>query len=383
MILSEILTSWQMQASAVDGAAAAMSALYEALDRGHPFQLVLTDAQMPDVDGFTLGRQIAADLRLRSLKVILLTSGGAAAARRGASTFAAQLAKPVKQSDLLDAIVSGLASHRQAARSEQEPEAFTRPSSARKLRVLVAEDNPTGQMLVGTLLKHRGYRVTIVSDGRQAVEQCAKEPFDLILMDVQMPEMGGFEATAAIRDRERSAERHTPIVALTAHAMAGDRERCLAAGMDGYLSKPLRPEELFSTIDALVPPSGRKRRQAKAAAPVTAETVDWAALMDRFGGKAHLVRDVVKVFLEDTPAMMARITQAVRAGDAAALRTAAHALKGAVGLFSEGEAFESARLLEQLGRTGELASVDIACANAETHLSRLVAELRRLSETLE
>ncbi|HEX5110397.1 MAG TPA: response regulator [Vicinamibacterales bacterium] len=383
MILSEILTSWQMRTSAVDGAAAAMSALYEAVDSGHPFQLVLTDAQMPDVDGFALGQQIAAEVRLRSLKVILLTSAGWASPRgRAANAFAAQLAKPVKQSDLLDAVVSAFASPRQAGRTGEEPERPLWPSAKRKLRVLVAEDNPTGQMLVGTLLKHQGHQVTIVSNGREAVERFAKEPFDLILMDVQMPEMGGFEATATIRSRERPSGAHTPIVAMTAHAMAGDRERCLAAGMDAYISKPLRPEELFSTIDVLVPPKVRKGRRTKSARPRPAETVDRAALMDQFGGRAHLVRDVVNVFLEDAPPMMARITEAARAGDAAALCTAAHALKGAVGLFSQGEAFESARRLEQLGRTGDLTSIDGACAETEMHVSRLIADLRRVSETL-
>jgi two-component system sensor histidine kinase/response regulator len=165
--------------------------------------------------------------------------------------------------------------------------------------------------------------------------------------------------------------------------MAGDRERCLAAGMDAYVSKPLRPDELFSTIDALVPPSGRKRRGAKSAENLTAGTVDRAALIERFGGRAHLVRDVVNVFLEDVPAMMARIRQAARARDAAVLGTAAHALKGSIGLFSQGEAYESARQLEQLGRTGNLASVDLACAAAETHVTRLIADLRGLFKTLE
>ena len=186
-------------------------------------------------------------------KVILLTSAGAPALRgRRAKLFAATLAKPVKQSDLLDAIVTAFTTPAASRRSRaKEPR---RPTQAVKtrLRVLVAEDNPTNQKLVSAMLDQKGHQVTVVGNGRLAVERVAHEAFDLILMDVQMPEMSGLEATAAIRRREEGSGRHLPIVALTARAMAGDREQCLAAGMDAYVSKPVRAPELFSAIDALV-----------------------------------------------------------------------------------------------------------------------------------
>ena len=264
-ILAEILDSWQMAAVGVATAAEALDALRAAIAAGQPFHLVLTDALMPDVDGFTLAEQIAADDRVKAVKIVLLTSAGSPALRgRRAAIFVATLVKPVKQSELLDAIVTAFATPDAAARRRRAKPARRSRRAARALRVLVAEDNPTNQKLVSVLLDQQGHHVTIVDNGRLAVERAAQEPFDIILMDVQMPEMSGLEATAAIREAERHTGRHIPIVALTARAMAGDREQCLAAGMDAYVSKPVRAEELFAAIDAIAgspaPPPHRRRR---------------------------------------------------------------------------------------------------------------------------
>ena len=251
-ILAEILESWQMAAVGVATAGEALDALRAAVAAGQPFHLVLTDALMPDVDGFTLAEQIAADDRLNAVKIVLLTSAGSPALRgRRAAIFVATLVKPVKQSELLDAIVTAFAAPDAAARRRRAKPARRSRRGARALRVLVAEDNPTNQKLVSALLDQQGHHVSIVGNGRLAVERAAQEPFDIILMDVQMPEMSGLEATAAIREAERQTGRHIPIVALTARAMAGDREQCLAAGMDAYVSKPVRADELFSAIDAI------------------------------------------------------------------------------------------------------------------------------------
>jgi PAS domain S-box-containing protein len=382
LILTEILASWQMKASSVGGAAAALAALYDAADSGQPFHLVLTDALMPDVDGFTLAQQIARDSRLRALKVILLTSAGSSPGRgRSIGTFAAQLAKPVKQSDLLDAIMTAFARSTEPEAPRERRVRGPRRRQARSLRVLVAEDNPTNQKLVVALLKQQGHRVSMVSNGRQAVERTAKQTYDVILMDVQMPEMGGFEATAAIRERERSTGKRTPIVALTAHAMAGDRERCLEAGMDAYISKPLRPDELFSTIDLMVF-SGDKASPTGGHAPSTAGRVDLTALLANFGGRATVVKGVVDVFLEDAPNMLARLKQAAVAKDTGELASAAHAIKGSVGLFLQGYAYESARRLEQYARDGDLSELDAACADVEGGVSRLMVELRSIRKAL-
>jgi CheY-like chemotaxis protein len=243
--------------------------------------------------------------------------------------------------------------------------------------VLVAEDNATNQKLVLTLLKQHGHQVVVVGNGRQAVESSAVQPFDVILMDVQMPELGGLEATAAIRARERDTGGHVPIIALTAHAMAGDRERCLAAGMDAYVSKPLRPQDLFSAIDSFFAPSRRPDAVPDAASPPEpAQKVDREKLVASFGGKADIVADVVAVFLADTPNTLGRLRAAARARDANEVAAAAHAIKGAAGLFSQGKAFECARRLEKVARAGDWSSLDALCTDLETAVSELTEELR-------
>ena len=372
LIISEILGGWQIPVSVASGAASALATLLAAEDRGEPFHLVLTDALMPEIDGFMLAEQIAEDSRLKSLKVILLTSSAAQTQRVGVrANFAARLTKPVKQSDLLDAIVTAFAGPVPHRPARVQRAAAAGAVSTRPLNILVAEDNLTNQKLIDTLLQQRGHRVRMVSDGRQAIDVAAQETFDIILMDVQMPGVSGLEATAAIRERERTMDRHTPILALTASAMAGDREACLAAGMDGYVAKPLRPDELFSTIDSLC-----------ASSDSASQAVDLNALLAGFGGSAHLVKEVVDVFLEDAPAMLTRLRQAARVSDAHELAAAAHAIKGSAGLFSLGRAYSSARLLEQQARSGDLTAADAACADVEADVAQLLAELRVLRDGL-
>ena len=382
LILSEMVGGWRMRAAAVPGATAAMVALRDAVQRGDPYQLVLTDALMPDIDGFTLANDIASDKRLSATKVILLTSAGLARQRGATATrmFAAMLTKPVKQSELLDAIVTAFATAVPAADAPRAKRAArSKNSTSRPLRVLVAEDNATNQKLVLALLKHHGHHGVVVGNGRLAVEASAAEAFDLILMDVQMPEMGGLEATAAIRARERGAGRHIPIIALTAHVMPGDRDQCVAAGMDGFVSKPLRAAELFEAIEQFFPLVGRPEHSEPASAtlPPTRQ-VDGATLLAAVGGTSALLADVVGVFLTDAPSMLSRVRDAVRTGDVDALASAAHAIKGSVGLFTEGEAFLAARRLEQIARARNLPAIDAACVDLEQAVAGLSDELRHL-----
>jgi CheY-like chemotaxis protein len=375
LILSEIVASWQMRATAVASADEALATLRKAVEEEQPFDLLLTDALMPDVDGFTLAQQVARDERTGRPKIILLTSAGAPALRgRAANLFAAKLAKPVKQSDLLDAIVTVFAAPQPARRTRAKVAPRTEPPPARALKVLVAEDNPTNQALVSALLKQKGHRVSIVGNGRLAADRAAFENFDLILMDVQMPEMGGLEATVAIRERERTAGGHVPIIALTARAMAGDREQCIEAGMDAYVSKPLRPEELFGAIDSVMAPASAAAETTR----VASDILDADALLAGMGGRMDLLEHVIDVFLEDAPAMLSRIKDALQAGNATEVAAVAHALKGSVGLFSQRDAYEGAKRLEHLGRTGELAGGDALYAEVEGSLSKLTEELKRV-----
>jgi two-component system, sensor histidine kinase and response regulator len=399
LILDEMLTSWEMRAASVDSARAALGELSRAMDAGRPYHLVITDALMPDVDGFTLARQMEADKRLGAVKVIMLTSAGLPQGRSRASNISAQLIKPVKHSDLLDAILNAFVPRAALERSRERRPRRRTTARQRKFRILVAEDNPTNQKLVLLLLEGRGHRVTVVNDGRQAVSKATERVYDLILMDVQMPEMGGFEATAAIRRHERDVGGHTPIVAMTAHAMAGDRERCLAAGMDAYVSKPLRAEELLGTVDRVGGQVAREEpgrngsrvdeTHATGAHPATGTPgadvvsasgplIDRGALLASVGGNETLLREVVSVFLADTPKQVALLDTAVRAHDAAAIASSAHALKGSAGLFSKAGAYDAARALEQAARKGDLTGVKVACEDVKREVARLEDALRSL-----
>ncbi len=256
-ILEEMLTSWRMKPALADSAQAALLALERALESGKPFRLVLTDAHMPEMDGFTLAERIKHHPHLAGATIMMLTSGGQRgdAARCRELGVAAYLTKPIGQSELLDAILRVFAA---APQRMQSPVVVTRHSlrEARQgLHILLAEDNPVNQRLATRLLEKRGYTVVVAGTGREALAALEKQTFDLALMDVQMPDMDGFEATSAIREQEKITGKHLPVVAMTAHAMVGDRERCLAAGMDGYVSKPIKAQALFDAIKALVPGS--------------------------------------------------------------------------------------------------------------------------------
>jgi CheY-like chemotaxis protein len=251
-----MLTAWRLKPALAESARNAMSSLEKALGAGVPFPLVLVDANMPEMDGFALVAQIRRNPGLAGAIIMMLTSASQSgdAARCQELGVARYLIKPIGQSELLDAILQAVGSKPEAVAPPSQPSAHP-PSRERPraLRILLAEDNLVNQMLVVRLLEKRGHHVQVASNGREVLEKLERADFDLVLMDVQMPVMGGFEATAAVREMEKGTGRHIPIVALTAHAIKGDRERCLAAGMDGYVAKPIRPEELFEQIEALIP----------------------------------------------------------------------------------------------------------------------------------
>jgi CheY-like chemotaxis protein len=233
-----------------------MSSLEKALGAGVPFPLVLVDANMPEVDGFALVEQIRRNPGLAGAIIMMLTSASqnGDAARCRELGVARYLIKPIGQSELLDAILQAVGGKLPAVVPPSGP-GIQLPLRKRRrgFRILLAEDNLVNQMLAVRLLEKQGHHVQVAGDGREALQKLKEEDFDLVLMDVQMPVMGGFEAAAAVREIEKSTGKHIPIVALTAHAVTGDRERCLAAGMDGYVAKPIHPEELLEQIEALIP----------------------------------------------------------------------------------------------------------------------------------
>ncbi len=272
-VLDGMLTHWGMKPTPAAGAGEAIDELRKAAAVGQPYQVILLDGQMPGTDGFALAAQIKQEQSMANAKIVLLTSAGQKgdAARCREAGISAYLVKPVRQHDLFDSICKVL----QQSPERKSEELITRHSlreAKSRSRILLTEDNVVNQKLAVRLLEKRGYVVSVAGDGRAAVTAAEKETFDLILMDVELPEMNGFEATAAIRALEKPTGRRTPIIAMTAHAMAGYREKCLAAGMDGYVTKPINTAELFGAIENQLSPQPSTTPQDGGAQ--TADSVD-------------------------------------------------------------------------------------------------------------
>ncbi|MGL4553196.1 MAG: PAS domain-containing protein, partial [Gemmataceae bacterium] len=367
-ILRELFTNWRMVPHAAATGQEALAELRRAAGAGEAYPLVLADAVMPHPDGFELSEQAAAEAGLAGAVILMVTSGDRAesADRCKSAGARATILKPLKQSELLDTIMSVVsASGMQRVRPPVPTPRDLPPPVLPPLNVLMAEDSLINQRLAVRLLERSGHRVTVASNGRLALDALAREAFDVVLMDVQMPEMGGFEATEAIRARERAEGRHTPIVALTAHAMKGDRERCLQAGMDAYVSKPIRDRELFLAMEqvlmAYAPGVLSRARGGPAfgAAPATKEQAmrpiyDQAEALERCGGDRELLRELIDLFLADVPGQASGLSAAIASGDAETVYRLAHTLKGAVATFAAEPARAAAMELETIGRSGKL-----------------------------
>jgi two-component system sensor histidine kinase/response regulator len=301
----------------------------------------------------------------------MLTSGGQAGevARCRELGVGSYLMKPIKQSELLRAIGSAL-----HLTWQSDPKASAAaPRDARPLRILLAEDNVVNQRLAVRLLEKAGHSAVVADNGKRALAALEREPFDLILMDVEMPEMGGFEATAAVREREKTTGRHVPIIAMTAHALKGDRDRCLAAGMDGYVSKPIQFHELCRIIDGTVPrgdtsglPNGADAAQ---------DVLDRQTVLQCVGGDWDLLREIIEVFASHAPLWMADIRDAIAREDAARLRLAAHTLKGALGHFGVGTVYNQAEQLETMGHNRNLTGAAQAWERLDQQVERLLRGL--------
>ncbi len=356
-VLEETLVQWRMRPALAGGALEALALLERAARRKRPFAVALVDANMPGLDGFALAERIRRRRALAATRVLMLTSGPRPGDERRALALGASsyLIKPVKQSDLLDRMLDALEPRPAGARVLERPK-------GRRLRVLVAEDNPVNQKVAQGMLERAGHEAVVVENGRAALTAFTGGRFDLVLMDVQMPELDGFQATAEISKRERKGGPRVPIVAVTAHAMKGDAERCLAAGMDAYLAKPLQLAELASTVARLVPDAA----------------LDEARLLERVGGDRRALKEVARIFLADAPRRVAAIKRAVAEADARALRAAAHALKGAASNFSTRGVAATALELQELGEAGETREAAAVLERLESDLAALRRSLRRL-----
>jgi len=368
-VLGEMLAGWCMKPVLADSGASALSLLREHSQAGTPFQLVLTDSKMPQMDGFELAEKMKSDPVLSGTQVMMLTSDNALgdAARCRELGLVAYLIKPVRKSELLHTISTVLTGRQQICPSANEHDSCTL-DTPRRLRILLAEDNPVNQQLVLRLLAKNGHTVDIAANGVEAVRKYSNGDYDAVLMDVQMPEMDGLEATAAIHEQELWMRKRTPIIAVTAHAMAGDRERCLAAGMDGYLAKPIRQEELLKTLRLHTGLGGTQ--SFGGGQTNNRKMIDLNLALDVAGGDAGLLHDLGVVFVAECPKMMDAIRTAVKQKNAAGLYSAAHALKGSVGIFGQTSTYEAALKLEGIGRNTDMARAGAAleCLEREVDL---------------
>ncbi|HVB38520.1 MAG TPA: response regulator, partial [Vicinamibacterales bacterium] len=346
-----------------------------------PFAGALVDARMAGMDGFETAKHLRSGQAQAGAVIMLLAQshGPTDVPRCREAGVASYLFKPIRESELLHTIAVMLGAPLVAVPplTEQPPAGVAEVPAG--LRILLAEDNPVNQALAVHLLEDEGHLVKVAGNGREALTLLDAEAFDLVLMDLQMPEMGGLEATAAIRERERGTDRHVPIIALTAHAMKGDRERCLAAGMDEYLSKPIMPDKLMATIQRVAGGTPAVEPVAVPDGPAAdAAVFDLDEALHRVRGDRVMLGQLVSMFEEDAPGLLEEIHRATAAGDATALTAAAHTLKGSCGLLAAHGAQDAARRLEELAREGDLGHAPGALASLEDQLSKVMPELRRL-----
>ncbi|MBI4772990.1 MAG: response regulator [Deltaproteobacteria bacterium] len=361
-VFTGYLGSWGcVYEEAVDGKQA-IEKLTEAASQKRPFGVAILDMHMPEMDGETLGKIIKGDPNLASTILVLLTSVGQRgdAARLREIGFGAYLTKPVKRSQLYDAIATAVGA-RSAGVTAPAPSLITRHTLAEnqkgRFRILVAEDNIVNQKVALGMLGKLGYRADVVSNGAEAVEALERKSYDLVLMDVQMPEMDGFEATQTIRDpQSRVRNPRIPIIAMTAHAMEGDRERCLAAGMDDYVSKPIQPKELADAIERQS--SGTLRLEPpeppEAPAPESEKEIfDGTSLLHRLEGDEDLCRDILMGYVEDLPIQMEKLESALRKNDMSVAVRQAHSIKGASANIGAQRLRDTALEIESAGKRGE------------------------------
>jgi two-component system sensor histidine kinase/response regulator len=381
-ILQDILTRWSVETTAVETGERALSELLSARERNQPYQIVLTDMQMPGMDGFRLVEEIRRDPGLAGMAIMMLSSahhGGFAdkCHRLGITSY---LFKPVRKTELLSALqrVNG---HETAIAKLSSVTVLEATRSRAGFNILLAEDNRVNQAVATQMLEKMGHSITVANTGTEVLSQLAAGSFDLVLMDVQMPEMDGIEATRRIRNEESSTGAHIPIIAITAHAMKGDRERCLEAGMDGYISKPINKTALLSVIgDAMRPrPDMEMHREwSDGAGPArgTALRLDTGGLLERLGGDEGLFHEVIEIFLEEAPKSLERLRAALDAGDGEATERIAHSMKGELGYLGVEEVSQQARELEESGRNGDMERARRILASFEPNISLITDALR-------
>jgi CheY-like chemotaxis protein/HPt (histidine-containing phosphotransfer) domain-containing protein len=404
-ILHHQITSWGMKTSGAKDGVEALELLREAAARGEPFDLAVLDMQMPEMDGIELAHRIKKDPSISSTKLIMLSSimGLSDEAEKARQVrIEVYLTKPIRQSKLFDAVsavMSGPAENLSAASTDDifapshvdDAPLVANPTlgeqkERRHARVLIAEDNAVNQKVAAKMLERLGYRADVAANGLEAVEVLSHITYQAVLMDVQMPEMDGYEATAEIRKREGQDDRHTPIIAMTANAMQGDREKALEAGMDDYVSKPVDPGELEAVLERWIPQAERETADldeqrttdgSVGALGGATDPLDRSVILGlRELGGPELLTELGGLFLEDVPSQLEALREAIEGGDAASVERVAHTLKGSCGNMGATRMSTICAELQDVGHSEEL-------ERAVVLVERLGAEFGRVRAALE
>ena len=365
-VLAGMLSSWKCRHEEVEDAATALDRLRAAAASEDPFRIAILDMLMPKMDGETLGRIIKDDPALRDTVLVMMTSIGARgdASRFEKAGFAVYLTKPVKQSQLFNCLITAIG--RKASDQTLPDKIITRhlvaEESKQKIRILLAEDNIINQKVALKVLEKLGYRADVAANGLKALKALEMIHYDMVLMDVQMPEMDGLEATKEIRKREKLTAQqkdagfpHIPIIAMTAHAMKGDKEICLKAGMDDYLTKPIQPGKFGETIARWIPDDAAAEQDRTGGKPSEESSVfDRTAFLDRIGGDEELCLEIIGLFLQDVPGQIEFLENTINKKDPALVDRQAHTLKGASGNVGAVSLQDAALQLELAGKNGDL-----------------------------
>ena len=399
-ILQEMLKSWKMKPVVAEDGPTAIELMRQAARDEAPFRLVLLDYMMPKMDGFTLARIIRNEPAFQSPTMIMLSSVKEVGdiQRCNDLGISRQLAKPIIQSELLEVISSALGN----AVLPNTGEVWSPKNEkhrTRSLHILLAEDGVINQRVARGLLESHGHEVRVVSNGQQALDALTQESFDLILMDVQMPVMDGHEATRILRESEAGHERHMPVIAMTAAAMKGDREKCINVGMDDYITKPIDPELLFTTLDEFFPPEmstvskesplGKSQstpdsssdnnsvnEPAMPSPPDESEILDWDLAAQRIPGGPRMIREMADLLLVESDELIQQIHQALQEQDAKTLQRAAHTIKGSAAVFGAKRVVAAALRLEVLGRERSLKGGEGLLQELEKHYAELAKTIR-------
>jgi CheY-like chemotaxis protein len=369
-----MLKRWRMEPTSAQDSRAAIEILAAARGSGRQFRLVLIDGCMPGMDGFALVEELQRRELLSGTIIMMLTSSEqkAHATRCRELGISQYLVKPIRQSELLIAVRHSLGEGRKA-RQEGNKACLHSPTGG--LRVLVAEDNPVNQKLAARMLQKLGHTVDIAKNGREALDLLEIQQFDIVLMDIQMPVMDGYSAVRALRGREKGTDNHIPIIALTAHAMSGDREKCLQAGMDDYLSKPVRISDLEQKLESHC---GRPRLpSAVSMEDQSAEDANVSLV----SGDHDLTVELAGIFLQELPKVQRQIQLAVENGDALALEHGSHKLKGSMAVFGARRAVQIAQEIEDMAAAGAVGQCEAAVQALWPEVQQMVAVLNHMFVT--